>query len=233
MIYQYAINTNEIVSMKEISEFLNIISDERRKKISKFYFVKDKVHSLFAEIILRYALWEQYSLSSPYIEFEKAEYGKPNLANHKDIHFNIAHSGNWVLCGIGNTPLGIDVEQIREVKLSLLESIYTKEENDFIFTQSPENRQKAFYMIWTLKESYVKNVGMGLNIPLNSFSFRFSESNTQFYLHGEKNHSFSFQTGQLDDQHLTALCVNAKCDDLVQKKVKVLTVEDLIKWRYL
>ncbi|WFR57109.1 4'-phosphopantetheinyl transferase superfamily protein [Anaerocolumna sp. AGMB13025] len=231
MIYQYAINTNGILSMKEVSELLYIISDERRKKIDRLCFMKDKVHSLFAEVILRYALWERYSIYGPYIEFEQSEYGKPSLTNYKDIHFNLAHSGSWVLCGIGDISLGIDVEQINEMKFSIADRIYTKEENYFILKQSLENRKKAFYKIWTLKESYVKNIGKGLSIPFDSFSFQFYDNKIQFYLQGEKNNNLLFKTGQLDDQHLTALCVDSKCDNLALKKVKILTVKELMKWR--
>lgn len=43
MIYQYAINTKKIVNINEVKEFLNIVSAERKVKINRFYFQKDKV----------------------------------------------------------------------------------------------------------------------------------------------------------------------------------------------
>lgn len=229
MIEQYAFNIKEIGSIDEVSQFINIISDKRRKKIDRFIFMKDKVQGLFAEIILRYALLEQYSIHSLDIEFEYTEYGKPGLANYRDIHFNMTHSGNWVLCGVGDTSLGVDVEQIKEKQLSMANKMYTKEENDFIHNQLQENRLKAFYKIWTLKESYVKNIGKGLSIPFDSFSFSFYQDEIQFYQQGKRNDSFSFNTGQLDDQHITALCVDSKWSKKINEKVKVLTLEELIK----
>ncbi|WP_082867275.1 4'-phosphopantetheinyl transferase superfamily protein [Paenibacillus macquariensis] len=37
-----------------------------------------------------------------------------------------------------------------------------------------------FYDLWTLKESYVKNIGHGLSIPLDLISFLFNENNIRY-----------------------------------------------------
>lgn len=231
MVYQYAFNTNNIVSLDEVNEFYNIVSYERREKINRFYFVKDKVHSLFAEIVLRYALWDQYGFKYMHMKFQQSEYGKPYLPNNKDIFFNLSHSGNWVLCGISNKTLGIDVEQINEKELSIANKIYTKEECNHIFTQSMENRVKEFYKIWTLKESYVKCIGKGLSIPFNSFMFQFYEDDIQFYLQGERNFNFLFKVQQLDQKHFTALCVYTKSEHMINDRIRILTLEELLKWK--
>lgn len=231
MVYQYAFKTKEILSLNEVVEFLNVISDERKKKINKFYFTKDKVHSLFAEVILRYALWERYGFSNINIKFNQSKYGKPYLVNHKEVYFNLSHSGNWVLCGIGDVQLGVDVEQVKEKALLIANTMYTKGENEFIFKQSPENRLNAFYKIWTLKESYVKNVGKGLNIPFDSFEFGVYDDDIRFYFQGEEKHSFLFYTWQLDEQHITALCVKNKAELMINENIKILSLEDLMKWK--
>lgn len=233
MICQYAINTKKIVNINEVREFLDIVSAERKIKINKFYFQKDKVHSLFVEIVLRYALWEQYGLSSAYIEFGQSEYGKPYLVNQKGLYFNLSHSGNWVLCGLGDTPIGLDVEEVKDKKINLTNRIFTEEESDFIFMQPLDQRIKTFYKIWTLKESYVKYVGKGLSIPFDSFLFQFDDDDIQFYLKGQRDYSLAFTTGQLDEQHVMALCVKSQWSDRINNQVKILTLEELRKWRNL
>ena len=180
MIYQYAYNISEITNICDVCDLYDLISDERKEKIIKYHFDKDKLHSMFAEVILRYALWERYGLKD--LVIQKNEYGKPFLVNYNDIHFNLSHSGDWVLCGVGNENLGIDVEQIDDIELSVAEEFFTKEESDYLFTLNENDRLIAFYKIWTLKESYIKNVGEGLSIPLNSFMFKNEDNNIKIYI---------------------------------------------------
>lgn len=60
MIYEYAFNINEIKNNEETKK-LKYISDERKNKINKLIFEKDVIQSIFAEVVLRFALWQQYS----------------------------------------------------------------------------------------------------------------------------------------------------------------------------
>ena len=63
-------------------------------------------------------------------------------------------------------------------------------------------KMNAFYKLWTIKESYIKQSGKGLRTPLNSFEVNInkdtitvSENNTKkncYITHFEfKNHSFA------------------------------------------
>lgn len=232
-VYLYVLNIKNIVSVNEVRYFIHIISEDRRERINRLLFVKNKIQSLFAEIILRYALWEQYKLSDLELKFEQLEYGKPSLANYKEIHFNLSHSRDWVLCGVGDIPIGIDVKKIKYRKILLNNRVYTKEETDFIFTYPIEDRPNIFYKIWALKERYVKNIGKELSISLDSFLFQFHEDKIKFYLDGIQNINFSFLTGQLDERYVTALCVDSRWKNRVDEKIKILSLKQLREWRRL
>jgi 4'-phosphopantetheinyl transferase len=54
---------------------------------------------------------------------------------------------------------------------SFFDSVFTEREIQSI-RALPESRQaRQSYMLWTLKEAYMKAIGMGLSIPLRGFGF--------------------------------------------------------------
>jgi 4'-phosphopantetheinyl transferase len=109
------------------------------------------------------------------IRFAENPFGKPFLdeANGGRVpEFNLSHAGELVLVGVCESRrVGIDVEEIRPMDdlSSIAESHYTPQECAFIFGQVSEAQTRAFFRCWTRKEAYVKALGKGLSIRLNSF----------------------------------------------------------------
>ncbi len=92
----------------------------------------------------------------------KNDHGKPFFEKPWDgYHFNISHSGDIVVMGIGRVPLGVDVERIGRVKdfMRLLRFFYDREKDRVRASADPEDE---FYRIWTYREAFSKLVGEGL-----------------------------------------------------------------------
>ena len=231
MIRQYAINVTEIKKFSQVSNLLDSISSKRKERIEKFYFDRDKIHSLFGELILRYALWEQFHMTTSDIIIGYTAYGKPYLEGYEHIYFNLSHSGNWVLVGIGDIPIGVDVEQTNEKNILLISKSFTEEEKRMISERDGEEKRRTFYKLWTLKESYVKAIGKGLSIPFDSFSFRFCKCHIELYISEIHNKQYAFHVGNLDEQHITALCVKQKESTQFENNIKILSLEHIQKWR--
>lgn len=103
-----------------------------------------KIKQKEASSFLKYTFIGKYSLG---------EYGKPLS---EKCFFNISHSANYVVLGIGAKPIGVDVELIKEYKDELKTFISSKEEASFI------KDELSFFQIWTSKESLLKCEGSGL-----------------------------------------------------------------------
>ncbi|WP_160165675.1 4'-phosphopantetheinyl transferase family protein [Clostridium botulinum] len=215
---------SEKIDKDVFQKYEKIISVERREKIKKYYFDKDKKHSLIAEILLRYSLKTRFNISKSEIQFIKNSFGKPLLKNFEKIHFNLSHSGDWAVCGVNyGYPIGVDVEQIKEINLQIAESFFTTEECDYILNKPQKEAIETFYNIWTLKESYVKAEGKGLNIPLNSFSFHISSKKIQLYEENKLSKKYYFQIFYLDDFHVVSICSK----NIYNEKISIISIDDI------
>ena len=103
----------------------------------------------------------------------KNEHGKPRVQSCNDFHFNISHSGHWVVLACGETEVGIDVETIRmdAQKEKITRRFFAQAEQDYVFREKVGEGVR-FFQVWTAKESYLKYLGTGLQKALNSFCVR-------------------------------------------------------------
>ena len=163
-------------------ELLTELSIDKQEKLCKYKYHEDALRSLLGDIMIRTMIYKYRLFSGSEIEFKMNKYGKPYLVNNANIHFNISHSENLVACAINdNSPIGIDIEYIKPIDLSIAKRFFT--ENEFHFIISPDDkrsRYQRFYYIWTRKEAYIKQQGVGLHIPLKSFDVLVNQNNVYF-----------------------------------------------------
>lgn len=231
MVYLYAINACEVKLFEEIKELMDVISEERKDRIGKFYFLKDRVYSLLAEVILRYALEEKYNIKRNQVKFQYTKYGKPILEGYENIHFNISHSGDWVICGVADCQIGIDVEQEKDRKMTIVKDFFSEDELKLWNSHLEFNRKKLFYRIWTLKESYTKNIGQGLSYSFRSISFKFEQDSIQVFNDSQQSMPYYFLVKQLDANHLMSLCVKENCKEEINKNVNYISCDILKEWK--
>lgn len=137
------------------------------------------------------------------IVFGKSIYGKPFLLGN-EVFFNISHSKQKALLAVSkNGEVGVDIEKISNPNLKIAYRYFSKQEKDFLFSNSKYIEiVKKFYIIWTLKESYLKFKGSGLRGGLNSFSFDFSDLNN-IKLSSDEFGNFTFKYQQIGDYILS------------------------------
>jgi 4'-phosphopantetheinyl transferase len=102
---------------------------------------------------------------------KKGPHGKPYLAEHPEFHYNISHTEGLVVCAVGDSELGVDVEKIRPYRDAILKKTLSEMEQRILDGKPEEEKQEWFFRFWTLKESYVKASGSGLTVPPSEISF--------------------------------------------------------------
>ncbi|MDQ0195342.1 4'-phosphopantetheinyl transferase family protein [Paenibacillus wynnii] len=153
----------------EFYDLQKSISTKTLDRIKKFHFRADAQRTLLGDILIRYILCKRKCKNNEELIFSYNPYGKPQLANSPDIHFNISHSGKYVVASVDTMPVGVDVEIIKPIDLKVADSFFSKLEKEYILNSEYGERLSKFYRIWTMKESYIKREGKGLSIPLDSF----------------------------------------------------------------
>jgi 4'-phosphopantetheinyl transferase len=112
--------------------------------------------------------------------FKENEFGKPEIAGPLEIRnfkFNVSHSGGIAALAFGRcSQLGLDIEKItRTVDFHLIaESHFAPAEVIELRSLVGKDVSDRFFQIWTLKEAFIKALGVGLSRGLSSFAFRLS-----------------------------------------------------------
>lgn len=104
--------------------------------------------------------------------FAANAYGKPCLAPHRAIEFNMSHSGGIVLIALAqHIPIGVDVEVLRpmpERAVIVRRYFHPGETADFAGVP-PADSEAAFFRCWSRKEAVVKALGLGMSLDLHRY----------------------------------------------------------------
>ena len=142
----------------------------RREKVDRLRAGAAKRLSLCAGMLLTEAL-RACGVAPADMELSEGAYGKPYLPRRPDVCFSLSHSGARAMCVTADKPVGCDIQESSPRDLRIAERFFSQEEQRVIFAQPSEaERQSMFFRVWTLKESFLKCIGLGLSLPLDAFS---------------------------------------------------------------
>ena len=154
---------DEHIEEFDLQAALGEISEQRREQALRFKHERGQRTCVLAYLLLKMALQREYGITENPL-FEYGEHGKPLLAGHPEIHFNLSHCREAVVCAVSRQPVGIDVESVREYKESLAR--YTMNEAELAEIAAAERPDVAFTRLWTMKEARLKWSGEGLSNTL-------------------------------------------------------------------
>ena len=92
---------------------------------------------------------------------------KPALRDHPAVHFNLSHSGDFVLIAAGAEPLGVDIEAMRDLDARALAAM-NFHPDEIAAMEAQADQHAAFFQLWAHKEAFLKAIGIGLTDQLTS-----------------------------------------------------------------
>lgn len=162
---------------------------QHKQRMMKQLTIRNKL-VLYSELLLRIVLCKELNISNKEIVLEYNDYGKPFLRNYNNFYFNVSHTENAIVVAISDACIGIDIEKIRTIDLSIAKRFYADFENKYLF-RSQENIYERFFEIWTKKEAYIKYIGKGLSISLDSFDIFNTTISKQITTIYKGNHGYA------------------------------------------
>jgi 4'-phosphopantetheinyl transferase len=194
-----------------------LLSEPERAQEPRFYFDRDRRSYLVTRALVRTVLSRYCDVAPKDWAFTQNRYGRPAISKEfedaRRIAFNVSHTQGLVILAVSSgRELGVDTENIsvRQGMAAVADRFFSEREVKALRAAPESARERCFFELWTLKESYIKARGMGLSIPLNNFSFRFHEdASIQLSFDPAEQDSpgrWRFWQWQLEPDHLIALC---------------------------
>lgn len=130
----------------------------------KYYYKKTaklspSAQSEAAYSLLKEKLAEFYNVDTAEISFFKDDKGCPLVKGIDGIFVSVTHTNGLVACAFASNRVGIDAEKASTRRKSVEKRVFT--DNEISLLDKSTDADTAFFTLWTLKESYLKAIGIG------------------------------------------------------------------------
>ena len=206
---------------KDLEHLLSMVSPARREIALRKKDEKDQIRSCVCEILLWKGLTElgldieelavSYEEKKPrlYDRFAKVMVEKTGMdpsAMNVGLDFSFSHSKDYVICGISDLPIGVDVEYLRKNLPLYSDHIFAESEEGTV--RNAPNPSEEFLRYWTCKESYIKcaypreeNL-RSITLDMHHLPYAILED--------DKREDYYFETHSLSDEYQWAFCVKTR-----------------------
>lgn len=254
--------------LNELLLATSCIQTEEKTRLAKFMFREDFDGSIIGRLLMRKFVRDTIQIPYEQIQFDRDSRGKPHLVSKQQqqhhqslshyVDFNVSHQGSYaVLAGCClssdnrksqqlSTTIGVDVMKIEYTggkSLSeffrIMHRNFTANEWQCIRSNSDELGQtKAFMRHWCLKESYVKNVGVGISMDLQKIDFMINTmtlstdqiaTDTTVKVNGNLLENWIFEESLIDNEHCVAVALENHNDSNNSHTFQLVTFEELMK----
>jgi 4'-phosphopantetheinyl transferase len=212
-----------------LAEHDAILSEQERKSCDRFVFQEHRTRYMAAHALLRLTLSSYFDVMPGDWRFCTNRYGRPELVagqTDEPLYFNLSYAHGLVACAVtGIGEVGVDVEWVdRDCNaLDIARRFFCKSEVEDLAHRSPAQQRERFFEYWTLKEAYLKALGVGLHHPLDGIAFDIDAQGRIGATIAGENHRgeshWSFHAMRPTSFHILSVAVLAQGDCAVTPKI--------------
>jgi 4'-phosphopantetheinyl transferase len=153
----------KVLEQKEVfRHFFSKLSGERREKIGGIKHCSSACQSLGGWTLVDQGLQMLCGFGEARAKIIYGPKGKPDL-DDGGWHFNISHSGDYVMAAFAPMPVGCDIQKKEERRANVAKRFFAQTEQQRLAEGAD------FFEIWTKKESFIKLSGKGMSMDLTAF----------------------------------------------------------------
>lgn len=168
---KYFIYNIENLTDAEYEKWFSLMTVEKQNKVSRYKDIYRQKCSVAGEMLVKSYIGNTLNIAPESLIILADKNGKPYIENCP-IHFNISHCENILAYTFSKEEIGIDIEKIRPISLSVAKRFFSDDEQKYVFGFIPTNEDiksfddiityEKFYRIFTLKEAICKKSGTGI-----------------------------------------------------------------------
>ncbi|MDB6066685.1 MAG: 4-phosphopantetheinyl transferase [Pedosphaera sp.] len=161
---------------QQIAASAKTLSADEQARADRFRFDRDRNRFMAGRGVLRAILGHALNKEPVDIKFAYSERGKPRLIGHEAVRFNLAHTEDMALLAVARDwNVGVDVERIRALRDAdgVAKRFFSARESNGLNALSGDEKNAAFFNLWTRKEAWLKATGDGIADGLNQVEVTF------------------------------------------------------------
>ena len=191
-----------------LGELLTCLTEEEREKALRYRFDADKIRSAAGACLIRSAAAERFP--GERLTISKTDLGKPYISGKSGYEFNLSHSGDLIVLAVDDRPIGIDVEKIKDKNWEIFHRYLTEAEMSMI--KESDDPIGRFYEVWTIREAFSKEEGLGLSILDKDFHVDYGR---QLVTYDNKKLHFRIESYSSADEYRISLCSQKQLEEAV------------------
>ena len=181
---------------------LGSLPAEERKRAERYLREEDRIRCAAGAFLMQKSVKNALAErgAEPVFGIVRTKYGKPYVKEYPDIQLSLSHSGDIIALAQYDREIGVDVEQINNIEIDGYMSFMTAGEQRLI--KNAPDPLVCFYRVWTVREAFSKQVGLGLPI-FESEKVAIDYEHERIAYRGK---TYSVKTFSLDG-HIMSVCV--------------------------
>ncbi|AUW45694.1 4'-phosphopantetheinyl transferase family protein [Rhizobium leguminosarum] len=195
------------------NRWMRSLSSDERDRAATYRFERDRASFIAGRYLLRQLLSLQTGISPGKVPLSPDRHGKLRLEGGDRLQFSLANTDGLVAVAAasGCDHVGIDCERADiEIEEAAVDSYCSAEERRWLMELPARERARTAIALWTLKESHLKALGVGLREDPRNIAFSWKDGIPVMVDGGDCDRRWHHRLVESGSQHVVALAACAQ-----------------------